>query len=431
MVQLNDLLLTFLTVFLLRSGSQLLLNRLNVSYLRRCGAAVPEVFRDFVDQEKFRKISAYTADSDHFGIIATTANQWLFLAILLSGVLPWFVTMINRWGYGPIANGLIFFSVLSIFANLFRIPFSLYDTFVIEERYGFNTMTLKMWISDLLKNMAILALLGAFLLWILLTLVVHGGKTWWVWAWILVGLFELLMLWLFPVVIAPLFNKFEPIEERTLEDRIKALMEKVGLHVKGVFRMDASKRSKHTNAYFTGMGRSKRIVLFDTLVASHTEEEVLAVLAHEIGHWKRKHVLKQIILLEIFSLAIFYGVAKLLYWPLLYQTFGFQEAIPYVGLFLIGALMGPPGYFVQPLESAISRKFEREADDFALKLTKAAEPMRNALKRLAVDNLANLNPHPLYAWFYYSHPPLVERIARLQDSQSNSHSQFPSISLKV
>ena len=275
-------------------------------------------------------------------------------------------------------------------------------------------MTLKTWISDLLKNMAILAFLGALLLWILLTLVVHGGKTWWVWAWILVGLFELLMLWLFPVVIAPLFNKFEPIEERRLEDRIKALMEKVGLHVKGVFRMDASKRSKHTNAYFTGMGRSKRIVLFDTLVASHTEEEVLTVLAHEIGHWKRKHVLKQIILLEIFSLAIFYGVAELLCWPLLYQTFGFQEAIPYVGLFLIGTLMGPPGYFVQPLESAISRKFEREADDFAVKLTKAAEPMRNALKRLAVDNLANLNPHPLYAWFYYSHPPLVERILRLK-----------------
>ena len=416
MVQLNDLLLTFLTVFLLRSVSQLLLNRLNVSHLRRCGDAVPELFRDFVDQEKFRKISAYTADSDHFGIIATTANQWLFLAILLSGILPWFATMINRWGYGLIANGFIFFVALSIFANLFRIPFSLYDTFVIEERYGFNTMTLKTWISDLLKNMAILALLGALLLWILLTLMVHGGKTWWVWAWILVGLFELLMLWLFPVVIAPLFNKFDPIEERTLEDRIKALMEKAGLHVKGVFRMDASKRSKHTNAYFTGLGRSKRIVLFDTLVASHTEEEVLAVLAHEVGHWKRKHVLKQIILLEIFSLAIFYGVAKLLYWPLLYQTFGFQEVIPYVGLFLIGALMGPLGYFLQPLESAISRKFEREADDFALKLTKAAEPMRSALKRLAVDNLANLNPHPFYAWFYYSHPPLVERILRLKNN---------------
>jgi STE24 endopeptidase len=234
----------------------------------------------------------------------------------------------------------------------------------------------------------------------------------------LVGLFELLMLWLFPMVIAPLFNKFEPIEERTLEDRIKTLMEKVGLLVKGVFRMDASKRSKHTNAYFTGIGRSKRIVLFDTLLASHTEEEVLAVLAHEIGHWKRKHVFKQVLFLEIFSLAVFYGVSKILNWPLLYQTFGFQEVIPYVGLFLIGELIRPPGYLLQPLESAISRKFEREADDFALELMKTAGPMRSALKRLAVDNLANLNPHPLYAWFYYSHPPLAQRIGRLRTPEN-------------
>jgi STE24 endopeptidase len=416
MVQSNFLLLIFLTVFLLRSGSQLLLNWLNVSYLRKCGAVVPEVFRESVDQEKLRKISAYTADSDHFGIIATMANQALFLAILLSGFLPWFVGIIDPWGFGLIVDGFIFFAVLSIFANLFRIPFSLYDTFVIEERYGFNTMTLKMWISDLIKSMAILAFLCGLLLWVLLTLVVHGGNTWWAWAWILVGLFELLMLWLFPVVIAPLFNKFGPIEDRTLEDHIKTLMEKVGLQVKGVFRMDASKRSKHTNAYFTGMGRSKRIVLFDTLLASHAEEEILAVLAHEIGHWKKKHVLKQIILLEIFSLAVFYGVAKFLNWPLLYQTFGFQESIPYVGLFLIGALISPLGYFVQPLESAISRKFEREADDFVLELMKTGEPMRSALKRLAVDNLANLTPHPLYAWFYYSHPPLAERIERLTPS---------------
>jgi STE24 endopeptidase len=413
MVQLNYLLLTFLAVFLLRSGSQLLLNRLNVSYLRKYGATVPEVFLDSVDQEKLRKISAYTADSDHFSTLAAMANQGLFLAILLSGFLPWLVGVIHPLGFGLIVNGFIFFAVLSILANLFRIPFSLYDTFVIEERYGFNRMTLRMWISDLFKSTAILALLGGLLLWTLLTLVVHGGNAWWVWGWILVGLFELLMLWLFPVVIAPLFNKFEPVEDRTLEDRIKALMEKVGLQVKGVFRMDASKRSKHTNAYFTGIGRSKRIVLFDTLLASHTGEEVLAVLAHEIGHWKKKHVLKQIILLEIFSLAVFYGVSRFLNWLFLYQTFGFQEVIPYVGLFLIGALMSPPGHFVQPFESAISRRFEREADDFALELMKTAEPMRSALKRLAVDNLANLTPHPLYAWFYYSHPPLVERIERL------------------
>jgi STE24 endopeptidase len=418
MVQLNYLLLTFLAVYVLRFVSQLLLNRLNISYLRKYGATVPEVFRDLVDQEKLRKISAYTADSDHFSTIATMANQGLSLVILLSGFLPWFVRVINPSGFGLIINGFIFFAVLSILTSLFQIPFSIYDTFVIEERYGFNRMTLKMWVLDLFKSTAILVLLGGLLLWTLLTLVVHGGNVWWVWAWIFVGLFELLMLWLFPVVIAPLFNKFEPIEDRTLEDRIKTLMEKVGLLVKGVFRMDASKRSKHTNAYFTGIGRSKRIVLFDTLLASHTEEEVLAVLAHEIGHWKRKHVFKQILFLEIFSLAVFYGASKILNWPLLYQTFGFQELIPYVGLFLIGALIRPPGYFLQPLESEISRKFEREADDFALELMKAAGPMRNALKRLAVDNLANLTPHPLYAWFYYSHPPLAERIERLRTPEN-------------
>jgi STE24 endopeptidase len=416
MIQLNFLLLTFIAVFLLRSGTQTLLNGLNISYLRQHGSTVPEVFQDIVDPEKLRKISAYTVDSDHFHLITTLVNQGFFLVILLSGFLPWFVKIINPWGFGYVASGLIFFAVLSIFANLLHIPFNLYDTFVIEDRYGFNAMTLKIWISDLFKSMILFAILGGLLLCLLLALVVYGGETWWVWAWMGVGGFELMMLWLFPRVIAPLFNKFEPIDNKALEHRIGTLMEKVGLRAKGVFRMDAGKRSKHTNAYFTGIGKNKRIVLFDTLLGSHTEEEVLTILAHEVGHWKKKHLLKQIIFLELLSLAIFYAVAKCLDWTLLYGTFGFQESIPYVGLFLIGAFISPLGYFAQPLESAISRKFEREADDFALDLMKTAEPMRSALKRLAIDNLANLTPHPLYAWFYYSHPPLVERIARLTPS---------------
>jgi len=185
--------------------------------------------------------------------------------------------------------------------------------------------------------------------------------------------------------------------------------------------MDAGKRSRHTNAYFTGIGKSKRIVLFDTLLASHTEEEILAILAHEVGHWKRRHLLKQIVMLELLSLAVFYTVAKFLDWPLLYQTFGFQQPLPYIGLFLVGALLSPLGYFAQPLESALSRRFEQEADDFVLVLMKTAEPMRRALKRLAADNLANLVPHPLYAWFYYSHPPLRERIERLKSEVSQPH----------
>ena len=414
MIQLNFLFLIFVAAFLVRSGIQLYLNRLNLSYLREHGFTVPEVFRGVIDQEKLRTISAYTVDSDRFLMFTTLAHQGLFLAILLSGLLPWYVKIINSWGYGLIMNGLIFFAGPSILSNLLHIPSSLYDTFVIENRYGFNVMTLKMWILDLLKSVAISVILGGLLLWLLLTLVVHGGKAWWVWAWMLVGGFELLMLWLFPVVIAPLFNKFEPIDNKGLEHRIGTLMEKVGLRVKGVFKMDAGKRSKHTNAYFTGIGRTKRIVLFDTLLASHTEEEILSILAHEIGHWKKRHILKQLIPLEILSLAVFYGVAKFLDWQLLYQTFGFQESIVYVGLFLIGVLIGPLSFFAQPLESAISRRFEREADDFVLELMKTAEPMSSALKRLAVDNLANLTPHPLYAWFYYSHPPLVGRIARLK-----------------
>jgi len=414
MIQLNFLLLTFLAVFLLRSGAQLYLNRINLSYLRQHGKTVPEIFQDTIDPEKLKNISAYTVDSENFQTIATLANQGFFLIILLSGFLPWLVKTISLLKYGPIGSGLIFFAVLSIFANLLRIPFGLYETFVIEERYGFNLMNFKMWILDLFKSIVIVAILGGLLLSLLLALVIHGGDTWWIWAWMLVGGFELLLLWLFPVVIFPLFNKFDPIENEGLEERIRTLMAKVGLRAKGIFKMDASKRSKHTNAFFVGIGRTKRIVLFDTLLASNTEEEILAVLAHEAGHWKKKHVLRMLIPLELLSLVSFYGVAKFLNWPLLYQTFGFQESIAYVGLFLIGTFMGLLSYLAQPLESAFSRKFEREADDFALELIKTAEPMRCALKRLAADNLANLSPHPLYAWFYYSHPPLVERIARLK-----------------
>jgi len=414
MVQLNYLLFAFLAGFLLRSGAQIYLNRLNIYYLRQHGTTVPEIFQDSIDPEKLKKISAYTVDSEHFHMVTTLASQGLFLAILLSGFLPWLVWTINLYHYGPIVIGLIFFAVLSILANLLHIPFGLYEIFVIEERYGFNVMNFKMWILDLLKSIVISAILGGLLLGLLLVLLIHGGEAWWVWAWILVGGFELFLLWLFPVVILPLFNKFDPIENKMLEDRIRTLMEKVGLRAKGVFKMDASKRSKHTNAFFVGLGRTKRIVLFDTLLASHAEEEILSILAHEAGHWKKKHVLRMIVPLEILSFVAFYVVAKLLYWPLLYQTFGFQESPVYVGIFLIGTFLGLLGFFAQPLESAISRKFELEADDFALKLTGMAEPMRSALKRLASDNLANLFPHPLYAWFYYSHPPLIERIARLQ-----------------
>jgi STE24 endopeptidase len=414
MVKLNSLLLAFLVVFLLRSGIQLLLNRLNTSYLRQHGNTIPEVFQNSVDPEKLKKISAYTVDSANFNIVYTLASQGLFLILLLSGFLPWLGKILDQLRFGFILGGLVFFASLSVLASLLHIPFNLYGSFVIEGRYGFNTKTFKLWAADLLKSLALSALLGGLLLWLLLTLVVHGGDRWWVWAWMVTGVVELVMIWLYPLVIAPLFNRFEPIENQELVRGIERLMEKAQLTTKGIFRMDASRRSRHTNAYFTGIGKSKRIVLFDTLLESHTGDEILAVLAHELGHWKKRHVHKQLILAELLSLAGFYVAARLLDWPLMYQTFGFPEPIPYAGLFLIGALFSPLGYFAQPFGSAISRKFEREADDFSLQLLQQPEPMANALKRLAADNLENLAPHPLYAWFYYSHPPLIERIERLK-----------------
>lgn len=203
MIQLNSLFFAFLAIFLLRSGAQLLLSRLNISYLCHRGVKIPEVVQDVVDEDKFKKASAYNVDSERFHIIATLTQQGLLLVILLAGVLPWLVNIISQWKDGQIVGGLIFFALLGISTNLLHIPFSLYDTFVIEDRYGFNTMTLKTWILDLFKGIVISAILGGLLLWVLLALVVHGGNAWWVWAWIMTSGFEILILWLFPVVIAP------------------------------------------------------------------------------------------------------------------------------------------------------------------------------------------------------------------------------------
>ncbi len=424
MVEINALFFTFLAVYLLRSVVQFYLHRLNLSYLRQHGTSLPEIFQDTIDPEKLKKISLYNIDSQNFAMVTHLFHQGVFLAILVSGFLPWLVKTITLWGYGPIVEGLIFFAVLFIIGNLLRIPFDLYENFVVEERYGFNVMTFKIWVLDLLKGIAITIILGGLLLWLLLTLVVYIEDLWWVWAWGLMGGFEVLVLWLYPVLIAPLFNKFEPIQNELLEQQIKTLMDRVGLRMGGVFRMDAGKRSKHTNAYFTGLGRTKRIVLFDTLLNAHTGEEILAILSHEIGHWKKRHVLKQIILVELLSLAIFYGVAKFLNWALVYKTFGFSEPIFYVGLFFAGVFLSLLSYFGQPMESAILRKFEREADDFVLGLMRTTNPLCSALKRLASDNLANLTPHPLYAWFYYSHPPLTERITRLEKEKNNGSQNF-------
>ena len=419
MIQFNALLIAFLAVFIVQIVFQLVLNLINISHLRKHKDHVPRVFQDMVNKEKFAKIISYTADSTRFGIVERLFDQAILLVILLTGLLPWFVEILHAWHIGFIGGGLVFFAIIAIVSNLLDIPFELYSTFVIEEKYGFNTKTLTLWVIDWVKGMALSFILGGIVIFFLLTLVFYIKNAWWFFAWLVISMFELLIMWLYPVVIAPLFNKFEPIPNKELENKITALMGKAGLGVKGVFQMDAGKRSKHTNAYFTGIGRTKRIVLFDTLLASHEQEEILSVLAHETGHWMKKHIIKQLVLLEILSLIGLFIIAKLVNWQLIYQTFGFSEKIAYVGLFLVPIILSPLGYFMRPAGTALSRKYEREADDSAVTLMGTAGPMKNALIKLSADNLANLAPHPLFSWFNYSHPPPVERIERLENMMEN------------
>ncbi|MGA2330849.1 MAG: M48 family metallopeptidase [Syntrophales bacterium] len=413
MVQWNTLLIAFLVAFAASSVSRLLLTYLNVLHLRRHGHDVPEVFQGEIDEATLARMTAYTAESSRFGAAAHFFDDAVTLLVLLSGFLPLLVGVVLSWHLHFILSGLIFFGVLALLSGILDVPFSLYSTFVIEKRYGFSTITVRLWITDIIKGLLISIILSGILLGAMLALVYYAEHTWWLWAWLVFSAFQMLIVWLYPVLIAPLFNKFEPIENDALKEAIIALMAKVGLKTGGVFQVDAGKRSKHTNAYFTGLGKTKRIVLYDTLLKSHASEEILSVLAHEAGHWKKRHIIKQLILTETVSLVFLYMVYRLIDWPLLYQTFGFAEKIPYVGLLLIAALLGPVAFFLTPIGAMLTRRFEREADDFCYNLVGTTMPMINALKRLAKDNLANLHPHPFYAWFYYSHPPLTERIARL------------------
>ncbi len=414
MVQFNALLWVFLFLFTASALARWILTRINVRHLRRFGHRVPEVFRGEIDDQTLSRMTSYTVESSRLGSLETLFDDVVLLFILLSGLVPWLVVRIESLHLHEILSGILFFAVLAFAGTLLDIPFNLYGTFRIEKKYGFSTITPGLWISDFIKNTLISAVLLGLLIAPLLALILYTPETWWFWAWIFFALFQLLILWLYPIVIAPLFNKYEPIRDEELKDRILSLMEKAGLRVEGVYQVDASRRSRHSNAYFTGIGKTKRIVLFDTLIGSNTAEEILSILAHEVGHWKRKHILKQLLFIEAASFFIFYALYRLLEWPLLYSTFGFGGVVPYAGLFLLSAVLKPIPFFITPVGSMISRTFEREADDYSFSLMGTAGSLASALKRLAKENLANLHPHPFFAWFYYSHPPLTERIARLQ-----------------
>lgn len=414
MVQWNALLAVFLMLMVFKTVTKWFLSRLNIAHLNRHGGEVPEVFQEDIDPATLSRIRDYTVAGTRFGHLEDLFDDGLVLLFLLAGFFAWLATRLAALDLPLVLAGNFFWLILLLGSTVLKIPFDLYRTFSIEKQYGFSTTTMRLWIADLFKSTVISIVLMCILMTVLLVLLQRLPQTWWIWVWIAFSLFQLLLSWLYPVLIAPLFNKYVPIQDASLRDRIMALIEQAGIHAKGVFQVDAGKRSRHTNAYFTGLGKTKRIVLYDTLLEAHDHDEILSILAHEIGHWKKKHVLKQIIAMECFTLLALGGIFLLLKWPLLYRTFGFPLSEPYAGLLLVFLLMEPLLFFLTPLVSITSRRYERQADHYAVGMIGTGTHLARAMKKLAKDNLANLHPHPLYAWFYYSHPPLVERITALE-----------------
>ena len=413
MIPFSFFLIAYLTLFICSSVGELALDLVNDRHVKKYGNNVPSVFNGLIDGEKLSQINAYNSDLTKVTLVKTIISKSVFLLIILSGILPWFAEILKDFHFIP--AGLIFFAILGLGGAFVDLPFDYYHTFFIEERYGFNETTLKIWISDLIKSLLIAVILGTVLLSALLLMIRYAGNTWWIWAWAIFFSFQLLMTVLYPTVIAPLFNKFSAIENPELLEKIEELAEREGLTIKGIFQMDEGRRTRHTNAYFTGLGKVKRIVLYDTLLAAHNEDEILAILAHEIGHLKRGHIKKQLIMISVVSIMIFYVASKMITWETMYRSFGFSWMPVYVGLFLVSVLWEPVTFFLSPISMAISRRFEYDADRYASRLLTSTKPFIDALKKLARDNLSNLRPHPIYVKFTYSHPPLLERIEKLEE----------------
>lgn len=409
----EPLLLAILIFYLIVQGIENFLTYINLKHLAIHGAEVPQGFEGHVDSETLKKMRDYTVAGSRVDLAASFFGTIIALVFLFGGVLNWYNNWLVSLQFGPVLSAVLFFLLLMYGETVIKIPFSLYSTFHIEKQYGFNTQTFGLWCADTLKGLLLSSVLTALLLSVIFRLIQATPQYWWLVVWGFLFFFTIFMLYLSPYVIEPLFNKFTPIDNESLEDRIKQVMAKGGLSISRVFSMDASKRSKHSNAYFSGIGHVKRIVLFDTLLENSTDDEILAILAHEAGHWKKKHIIKRLALMEIFALVGAYIAFRAMQTDNLAVLFGLDRGTVYAKLLLVGFLGSLVLFPLKPLSTLFSRKHEREADDFAINLTENPKALAQSLVSLGRDNLANLHPHPWYAAMYYSHPPLPRRVSRL------------------
>ena len=407
---------TFTYLFIIALISGVFLQwRLSVRHIRHIKVnrdTVPDKFADKIPLDAHRKAADYTCAKTHAGLLELVVSSILLLIWTLGGALDFLDSVIRPYQLSTLWTGTAFILAVILISSLLDLPLSLYRTFRLEQRFGFNKMTLKLFINDLLKNALLALIIGAPLIMLVLWFMDNSGAWWWLYVWLTWLGFNLVMVWAYPALIAPLFNKFRPLDNADLATRIAALLDRNGFTSNGIFVMDGSTRSTHGNAYFTGLGSNKRIVFFDTLIDELSYDEIEAVLAHELGHFKCGHVKKRLAIMGITFLTGFAILGVLLELPWFYAGLGVGEASTYMALTLFVLVAPAFTFFLQPLFSSISRKHEFEADDFA---TAQVQPgsLINALVKLYKENANTLTPDPLYSAFHDSHPPAPIRIAHL------------------
>lgn len=393
----------------LRAVAEFVLESVNDRHVQAHAGAVPEAFREFMDMATYRRSVDYTLARGRLARIEILFETLLAGLALGSGALPWsyqaWSSLLGASVWGQAAYVVAVGLVMAAAAW----PLQWYAQFRVEERFGFRTITAATWWADRVKGLVLGMVLGTPLLALLVWLVEAAGDRWWLWGWGAVMGFQLLMAVLAPVVILPWFNRLTPLADGSLKERLLALAKRTAFRARGIQVMDGSRRSRHSNAFFTGFGRFRRIVLFDTLIGQLTEPEVEAVLAHEIGHAKRRHTLKLLAGWGVGLLAGLYVLAWLAQWEVFHRAFGFVGDDVALVFLVFGLLSGAAGFWVAPLVNALSRRFEYEADAYAAKVLGDGGSLIAALRRLTEKNLGNLTPHPLYSGFHYSHPTLLER----------------------
>ena len=407
-----DFTLFFLLAFALTLAARLWLKLRHIRFIAAHRNAVPADFATRIPLAAHQKAADYTVDRNKTVIFTTILDASLLLILTLGGGLAW---LHDFWAarLDGLAYGLAMIFSLMLLSGMLDLPVSLYRQFVIEARYGFNRMTLGLFFADLAKQTLLGIAIGAPLILAVLWLMGAMGPNWWLYVWVFWSAFNLLAMFVYPTWIAPLFNKFSPLEDGEMKSRIEALLNRCGFRSSGLFVMDGSKRSNHGNAYFTGFGNNKRIVFFDTLLSRLSPPEIEAVLAHELGHFRKKHVVKHIIVMFASSLVLLWLLGQLIDAPWFFHGLGVPAQNTTLALILFFLVMPIFTFPFSPLTSYLSRKHEFEADAYAAEHTAAAD-LGRALVKLYEDNASTLTPDPIHSMFYDSHPPAAQRIARLQ-----------------